>query len=477
MPLHMRLSLMIWGLLLGGFTLIILMLFIEAGPRVRAETEAVMRLTRDFLHASVGTETGSGPTRVALEAYVERLARMRHVTIAVTKESGDGTTSDTPVAAGPGGSPWPAWLVGKLWQEPNPIVVPLRLIGGEQVAIRISPRPEDEFAEVAEALATVSLAGAGVALGVLLLTGAILARALTPLADVAAALRRLEAGDYTVTMPPQPQREFEAIVGRINTLAAALMSARLENQRLNRRLVEIQDEERREIAGELHDELGPWLFSVRAEATGLRRDSERPSPSMERIATRTATILTQVEAIQDTNRRVLRKLYPAGLDELGLAAAIEGLVAGWRSRDMTTTIDLEIDPAVRVLDKTQTLTIYRVVQEGLTNTFRHAGAERIEIRVRIEPSGEGGDELPRQRVLVEIADDGTGPGLAQELGYGLSTMRERIEGLSGAFAFNRRDAKGAVLRAVLPIDPDGQTGRGVAGPAELHEFPETNHRH
>jgi two-component system sensor histidine kinase UhpB len=446
MPLYLRLSLTIWALLLTAFAVVVLAMLIEAGPRVRAETQSVMRLTRDVLALSIDARYGGAPTRSTLDSYVERLSRMRHVSISVLAMPADPTA--LPAESAP--TDFTTWLVSlfALWQQPDPVTEIYTLADGTRAAVIFAPRPSDELAEVGEAVESVTLAGLGVALGVLVLAAGLLAHALKPVAAIAAALRRLEDGDYSVAVAPQPLREFNEIVGRFNKLSQSLLASRRENQRLSRRVVEIQDAERAEIAGELHDELGPWLFSVRAEATALRRESDKPDASLERIAARTAAILAQIEAIQETNRRVLRKLSPIGLDELGLAGAVEGLVARWRAEHPATTIDLSIGPLAESLDRTQVLTVYRVVQEGLTNAFRHSGAARIGVAIT---SVEATTAAPAH-LAVEIADDGRGSRDGEGPGYGLATMRQRVEALSGTLSFSARPGSGSLLRAILPLD-------------------------
>ncbi|MDX2257918.1 MAG: histidine kinase [Hyphomicrobiaceae bacterium] len=462
MPLYLRLSLTIWALLSTAFAVVLLTMLIEAGPRVRAETQSVMRLARDVLALSIDTRYGGTPTRASLEGYVARLGQMRHVAISLTSTAPEPGTGRGEPATSDAGTRFLSML--GMWQPPETIMEIYPLADGTRAAVRFAARPADELAEVFEAVTSVTYAGICVALGVLILAAGLIARALQPLATIAGALSKLEDGDYSASVAPQPLREFNDIVTRFNGLSQSLRASRVENQRLSRRLVEIADAERGEIAGELHDELGPWLFSVRAEATALRRESEKPEPSIERMAARTAAILAQIEAIQETNRRVLRKLSPIGLDELGLAGAVEGLAGRWRAEHPGTHVDLTIGTLPEGLDRTQILTVYRMVQEGLTNAFRHASASRITIAIGmidapapVDAVGaceavRAGPTAARPHLLVEVIDDGRGRQAGNEPGLGLVTMRQRVEALSGTLSFADREGGGAVLRALLPVE-------------------------
>ena len=129
------------------------------------------------------------------------------------------------------------------------------------------------------------------------------------------------------------------------------------------------------IAHELHDEFGPHLFALRASAAVLAKKlGDDPSAGAAASA-----IEAQVEALQGQNRRILADLRPAALEELGLAEALEALVADWRRAEPAVTVALDADPRVEAMSERASLMAYRFVQEAMTNAFRHAGATRIDV--------------------------------------------------------------------------------------------------
>ena len=138
--------------------------------------------------------------------------------------------------------------------------------------------------------------------------------------------------------------------------------------------------ERQVIAHELHDEFGPHLFALRASAAVLGRKLGDDPPS--RAAA--SAIEAQVEALQAQNRRILADLRPAALEELGLAEALEALVAHWRRAEPRVAVTLDVDPRVETMSDRASLMAYRFVQEAMTNAFRHAGAMRIDVSLRFE---------------------------------------------------------------------------------------------
>ena len=118
-------------------------------------------------------------------------------------------------------------------------------------------------------------------------------------------------------------------------------------------------------------------------------------------------ILEQVNALQQFNRRILEKLRPVGLAELGLREALGALLRLWGESHPDVAIETTISPALGDTGETADLTIYRVVQEALTNVFRHAGATSV--KVSIEPAGQpAGRHADRDFARVRVRDNGSG---------------------------------------------------------------------
>jgi two-component system sensor histidine kinase UhpB len=253
----------------------------------------------------------------------------------------------------------------------------------------------------------------------------------------------LETGRYDTRVVPTGSAEIAAICAKLNHLAATLEDAVADKQRLAERVVSLQDVERKEIARELHDEFGPYLFALRAHATALMRMAEVATPDIAGLRKHGAAMLEQVNALQQFNRRVLDRLRPAGLSELGLAEALAALVRFWRGAHPDVTVDTDISDALGPIGETAELTIYRVVQEALTNAFRHSGATQVS--VTIEPvSGIGRGPAAR----VRVSDNGKGFPPDHKLGLGLTGMRERVMALGGTMTVT--SASGVMVEAMIP---------------------------
>lgn len=215
-----------------------------------------------------------------------------------------------------------------------------------------------------------------------------------------------------------------------------------ELQRLSAQLLSAQEEERRTIARELHDEVGQVLTAIKMELTlaehALRAGHE-PAP-FERVRRITEGALQSV-------RDLSHVLHPAMLDDFGLPAAIEHHLRGLTRRSGLAVsfdhrgLDSRLAPEVEV-------TIYRIVQEGLTNVIKHARAQRC--RVSVE-HGEG-------RVALVLEDDGVGfdpSARAGEPGLGLISIRERVSRLGGRLDVRTGPGQGTRLRVELPTRDRG----------------------
>jgi signal transduction histidine kinase len=159
------------------------------------------------------------------------------------------------------------------------------------------------------------------------------------------------------------------------------------------------------------------------------------------------SIIRSIDHVHAAVRDMIRRLRPVGLDELGLSAAIENCVDQWRQRLPDTGFSLRVHGNLDALDETLTLTLYRLIQEGLNNIARHAAARLVDIAVERRASIAGGlDEL-----IVTIRDNGRGMDSdAAITGFGLSGMRERVEMAGGTFHIDSAPDRGFQIKACLP---------------------------
>lgn len=237
-------------------------------------------------------------------------------------------------------------------------------------------------------------------------------------------------------------------IARRKSAEMQLAAALADNRRLAQQYVERQESERKALARELHDELGQYLNVIKLDAVGIRNDTQTSRTATHR---RASTIVENCNHIHRALATLIRELRPTGLDELGLAAALEHCVETWRIRLPGVSLRLSIAGDFTGLRESITVTLYRLVQEALTNIAKHAAASHVSVRLeRAGARGTGGAD--GDRIDVTVVDDGVGvvPGLPTR-GLGLIGMRERVISLQGKLTITSSPGQGFELAAQIPV--------------------------
>ncbi len=222
--------------------------------------------------------------------------------------------------------------------------------------------------------------------------------------------------------------ETAALITTYNT-----MLDRLENERATgaARALSAQERERHRVARELHDEVGQTLTAVLLQ---LKRVADRvPDELREEVSQAQEATRAGLDEI----RRIARRLRPGVLDELGLPSALRSLAAEFTTHGLTVRHHVPGD-LPRLTEESE-LVVYRVAQEGLTNTARHAAADRAEVRLRPVTDG----------VELLVRDNGKGLGGAPE-GSGISGMRERALLIGAALSVEPSPGRGTDIRLRIP---------------------------
>jgi signal transduction histidine kinase len=242
------------------------------------------------------------------------------------------------------------------------------------------------------------------------------------------------------------QRELEARRIAESRLERVLA----QNRELAQQNLRIQESERKHLARELHDEFGQYLNVIKLDAVAIRESAGRDAVAALDAA---LAIIRAVDHVHEAVGQMIARLRPVGLDELGLVAAIEHCVEQWRERQPATRLTLELGGCLDDLPEALTLTVYRLIQEGLTNVFKHASARHAVIRLeRLGGAGESG--LPREpdELRLTVSDDGRGMQAGtQRSRFGLEGMRERVEMAQGRFELASAPGQGLRFTARLPV--------------------------
>jgi PAS domain S-box-containing protein len=216
----------------------------------------------------------------------------------------------------------------------------------------------------------------------------------------------------------------------------------LENRRLTRRLFTVQERECRHLSRELHDELGQWLTAIQADAQAIHCVSNKKPNVCAACDESAQAIVSGADQIHQVVRRILHRLRPVVLDQLGLADSLDEIVGQWRTHHPDVLCELTLEGALDNLNEVTNITLYRTVQEALTNISSHADASRASINLRREPD----------HILLSVADDGQGMNMnLPSLGLGLLGMRERAIAAEGEFSFTSKPGQGLRIDVKLPL--------------------------
>jgi two-component system, NarL family, sensor histidine kinase UhpB len=453
LSLRARLNTLLALILLLGLAINVTRLVLEAGPRVQAEDQSVIRLAREFIETLVVSLNETPDPDARLTKVIQDLNRLRHVSITRGQDAAEVKPS---AAAAPDddddGEPSsvPAWFVALVHPEKTAVTVPIT-IHDRPGSLVITSHPDDEMNEIWDGIVTQLLVGSAIAITLFLVTMVVVNRALAPIQSLSEAMTKIEAGFYGTRVRPGGSPELAAICAKLNHLAATLGKAVEEKRQLAERAVSLQDAERKEIARELHDEFGPYLFALRAHGSSLMRIADARELNRDALRKHGGVLLEQINALQQFNRRVLERLRPVGLAELGLAEAIGALLRLWSTSHPEVVIETAISEELGETGETAELTIYRIIQEALTNVFRHAGATRVEIVVEPAPSGRSGTATAAegQASIVSVRDNGAGLPADHKQGFGLIGMRERVLALGGTMTVVSTN-QGVTVEALVP---------------------------
>jgi signal transduction histidine kinase len=228
---------------------------------------------------------------------------------------------------------------------------------------------------------------------------------------------------------------------------AQLEEALAANRSLAKETLRIQEADRKHLALELHDELGQYLNAIKLDAVSIR---DGVAPDMRGPVEASHAIVRTVDHLHGVVSQMIARLRPVALDELGLLAAIEHGIDQWRRRLPDTRFSFHARGNLDGLDEALSLTAYRLIQEGLTNIYKHANARHVELSLTRSVAGGRGD------LCVAVADDGCGVDLRQRAGgNGLNGMRERTELSGGTFSIDSAPGRGLRFEAHLPIALEG----------------------
>lgn len=444
MSLKLRLNLIITALLALVFLAGATMNIINARQNVRAEVESTEKLVLYLLD----TETWANQKALSNKTLVnkwhlQRLQHMRHVRIELYDaqhrlvESNRSDHTQEQAA--------PDWFQKLLdvfsppWQSVHRQLKQNDAVVGELV---ITPDPAYEYAEIWKQMIDLLLLLLLFFVAINLLIFWALGRALEPTMHIWQTLNAIESGNMQARLPVFELPELDRIGNKFNHMVETLQQSMRRNHQLSQELINLQESERKHLARDLHDEFAQSLTAIHADSTVVLKLAQTKYPEVRESA---QAISQLSKHMMEMIGGLLQRLRPGVLDELGLEAALQELVESWKVRNQTISCDLLLRDIPGRLQEAVSVTVYRLVQECLTNVTRHANATHLEISVI--------SAQDKPQLIVSVRDNGRGMTEQAGKGFGLLGMRERVEGLGGTFEVISAQSQhtGTEILAKIPL--------------------------
>lgn len=389
--------------------------YVHAQHKIAVEMAAARTVAQNGISRLIATLPASPAPQRDLEGLTRTFDGDRHVRLLLIDAFG-GVRLQSHLS--PPGIRVPASFERFLAPPRMTDVVPLPANAAPVVAAMLVVVPINEIAEVwSDLILNLSMLALFLALAFGLVY-VVVGRSLQPLGDLTLAFRRIGRGDYAVAVPVGGPPELAALATGCNDMAGRLAAMARQNRRLSEQLSRLQDEERAELARDLHDDIGPLLFAIDVDAGHI---AGLPAGEVGLgVAERAKAIGEAARQARLEVRRILGTLRPGLLPGIGLGRMIDHLVAGARIRhpDILFRLDVAEEEFGAEID---TL-LHRVVGEALANALRHGRPSTVSIAIRTRPD----------RVDFRVADDGGGFGENGPTGgFGLIGMRERVEAAGG----------------------------------------------
>jgi len=413
----------------------------HAVHKVDVELRAAAAVGANTIHNAVDDAEEAATPRRHLQLLVADFDGDRHLRVTLLDPTGRLLYQSTPLTPS---EPAPEWFYRLLARHSASVPVPLPAPFDRVGTILLQTDAHNEISEVwDDALLTLLilalLCGLNAAL-VYLITG----RALRPLETLSAAFDRLGAGNYSLHVPELGPRELAPVSRGLNRLAQQLADTDARRLKLEQQLSAVQEEERSELARDLHDEIGPLLFAVGVDLSVIQHD---PAVRGSELATRIGAVRESISRIYGDIKRILGRLRTVTPTELGLSQAVENLLSFWRARYPAVEFKSEVadeDFGAAVDDA-----IYHVMMEGVSNALRHGHPSCVTLAA----TRVAGD------AIASVRDNGRGfAPLRIGKGFGLASMEQRVHALGGTLQVSAStDTGGVTVIATIPVaalEPD-----------------------
>ena len=432
--LQLRLAGILFIFFLLGLCFTLVRTSLSAEGKVREEVESISTLVNHmFSIAELGNRSPlTAGTESEFFGELLALESIRHIDIRIQSAAQNNPQENLSARESVNA---PSWFVSLIYPEDSVAIRSFTQSNGD--VVRLYADPGDEIEETWIELRTRLFATFVFLSLVLALILFLLHRWMGQLQTIIDVLDNVEQGDFSRRIPKFSLPEFRAIGDRINGLTTWLGASKSENERLTRKSILIQEQERRNMAQELHDSLGQSVSAIKAIAVSIVGRSGENDPVIAESA-------SNIEQIADTAyksvREMMTSLRPSVLDELGLTEALQQMTDDWNVHHEDTFCRLSIEGDYDNLEEEQQINLYRIIQEALTNISKYATAENVSITL-------SGSEI----ISLLIIDDGVGFNFNEiTQSMGLTGIRDRVTLLHGQVEITSKPGKGVSIQIEFP---------------------------
>lgn len=275
-------------------------------------------------------------------------------------------------------------------------------------------------------------------------------RALRPASIIVSGLDKMVEDDFNTRLPDFSISEWQRTGEAVNHLAANLQSTLVERQDLALRLVNAQEEERRHLARELHDEFGQSIAGLNAIASLITQTASTDCPDLLPQGKQVSRI---AENMMLFLREMLQRLRPVDFDEVGLVQSLKSLVANWNVQSGgKTQFHFACEGEFSDLVGPVPVNLFRIAQECLTNIAKHAEATEAHVYLRRVSVLPGFEE--KEKLLLKVSDNGVASLTsikANKKGNGLTGIRERVTALGGKVDLREKEQGGLEVEINIPL--------------------------
>ncbi|HVZ03937.1 sensor histidine kinase [Hyphomicrobium sp.] len=349
-------------------------------------------------------------------------------------------------ALGPTAPGWFAATYLSLLGADKPVAQPLSIHDESAGLIVTNADPDATLRRAWREISTVVNVAIMLAAGIAFLAALMIGHALMPARAIITALKKLEEGQLSLRLGKFKSTEFNHIANAVNRLAGTLRQTNSERMALTARLFQVQEEERRSIARDLHDEFGQALTATTALATVIETNAPPDRPD---IAQDARAIAKTQQRMMGALRTTLVRLRSQSIEEVGLEASLRQLITDFNAQSKSGTVfRLQMTGRLAELQKRVAIDLYRIVQECLTNASKHGRPTEVSVhlehRVFRDP-----------HIALTIEDDGGGDisRIHTSSGHGILGVRERLAGLGGSLSIANAQ-RGIRIFAMVPLGPE-----------------------